>query len=110
MKFIIEDSDIKELQRVSSDYFCIKLSDEASLKIIESSKGIKSELVYGGLGDTMARDSVIDGILEYLDITDYWPSNVCSDKYSEKFYKKLAEAVKEKEGVCFVHEAEDANN
>ena len=101
MKVIIEPSDISEAQRIAEEYFLLTIDSETMKKIIESSKGVQSELLYGSLQDTAARDYLIDAIVDFLLPEEskihgrwQWPCNGDSDEYKSAFYHELMNACK----------------
>ena len=93
---IIEDSDIKEAQKIAEEYFLLTIDADLMKQIIKSSVPVKSELMYGSLGDTTARDYLIDAIVEYLMPKSnlHWPMNCDSDEYTKGFYEALVAACK----------------
>ena len=83
----IEPEDIAELQRVAWEHFAVRPTHSAARGLIQKNLSLQAELLYGGLGDTMARDAVVDAMTEHLlGPRRRWPINMDSERKSKRFY------------------------
>lgn len=107
MKIIIEDKDLKEVQRIAHDYYAIVLTDEQAWFLIEKDTNLASELLGGSL-DTMGRELLAQNIIDWAmkDVPPptskrlggfwqgewSWPCNGDSDEFKNEFNLEFRKA------------------
>ena len=95
LKFSIE-VDCEPAADVLSDYFGVTLPEEYLVSVIKKSGTLIGELADGSIGDTAARDYLIEAVVRELggkNFRGFWPMYGTPKDEADRFYEWFAAAV-----------------
>lgn len=96
IEFLVTPEEKKLMQSILERYYGAIVKEEHIDKILLTNTMYRGEVVkYGVTSDTMARETLIDALIEsVLGMKMPWPVNGSSQEYKDKFYRTYVEKCK----------------